>query len=80
MTTVYSARPCRITQLSMEERDILQRNGVEATHMVYCEAGMAMNTQHEIVIDSVTYKITGFDTPDGSALAHHSEILVNRQS
>lgn len=80
LTTVYSARPCRLQQLSMQERDILQREGVESTHRIFCEADMTFSTQHEIVISGVTYEVTGYSVPEGSLLAHHSEVLVKRQS
>lgn len=80
ISTVYSQRPCRIAQLSMAERDILKRQGVESTHRVFCEADMTLSTQHEIVISGSTYEVTGFSSPEGAVLAHHSEVLVKRQS
>jgi hypothetical protein len=77
-STVYSARPCRISQLSMDERAVLLREGIESSHQVFCEADMTLSTQHEVVISGVTYLVTGFDTPDGALVAHHNEIMVKR--
>ena len=77
-STIYSQRPCRISQLSMDERAVLLREGVESSHRVFCEADMTLSTQHEVVISGVTYLVTGFDTPEGALVGHHSEIMVKR--
>jgi hypothetical protein len=79
-STVYSQRPCRLQQLSMDERAVLLREGVESSHRVFCEADMTLSTQHEVVISGVTYLVTGFDTPEGALVAHHSEVIVKRLS
>ena len=39
---------------------------------------MTLSTQHEVVISGVTYLVTGFDTPEGALVGHHSEIMVKR--
>lgn len=79
LATVYSNRPCRLMQLSMDEREILQREGVESSHRVFCEADMTLSTQHQIVIGGLTYEVTGYSVPEGALLDHHSEIIVNRK-
>lgn len=80
LSTVYSNQPCRIDQLSMVEQDILRREGTLSTHRVFCEAGLTLSNQHEIVISGTTYEVTGYSSPEGALLAHHSEILVKRQA
>lgn len=80
LTTVYSNRPCRLVQLSMAERDLLQREGVESTHKIFCEADMTLSTQHQIVIGGLTYEVTGYSIPEGAVFGHHSEIVVNRKT
>ncbi|MFA5401618.1 MAG: hypothetical protein WC359_14305 [Dehalococcoidia bacterium] len=77
-STIYSQRPCRLQQLSMDERAVLLREGIESSHRVFCEADMTLSTQHEVVISGVTYLVTGFDTPEGALVEHHSEIMVKR--
>jgi hypothetical protein len=77
-STIYSQRPCRLQQLSMDERAVLLRESVEASHRVFCEADMVLSTQHEVVISGVTYLVTGFDTPEGALVGHHGEIIVKR--
>jgi hypothetical protein len=62
----------------MDERAVLLREGVESSHRVFCEADMTLSTQHEVVISGVTYLVTGFDTPEGALVGHHSEIMVKR--
>lgn len=80
LSTIYSAQPCRINQLSMSERDILSRRGVEASHKVFCEANLTMLASYQIVIEGLTYQITGYDVLDGALSAHHQEIITRRLS
>lgn len=80
LTTIYSSRPCRISQLSMNERAILQREGIESSHRVFVEADMTLSSKHVVVVDSVSYLVIGHDTLDGALNPHHAEILVKRQA
>jgi len=80
LSTVYSARPCRIVQMGMNERDVLGRLGVEATHKIFCEADITVLGSHQVVISGLTYQVTGYDPADGAVSVHHNEIVVKRLS
>jgi hypothetical protein len=78
LSTISSAQPCRVQQLSMSERAILNREGFEATHRIFCNADVSMNTKYSVVVSSVTYEVTGWTVPDGALLGHHMEIDARR--
>lgn len=78
LSTVYSGQPCRIAQLSLNERSILDRQGVEASHKVFCEANLAILASHQIVIRGLTYQVVGYNVLDGALSAHHQEIITQR--
>lgn len=80
LTTIYSAQPCRIQQLSMRERDFLSKQGTEATHKVFCEANLSIHAHYHIIVSGITYQVTGYDVIDGAALAHHQEVITRRVS
>ena len=79
-STIYSQRPCRLQQLSMGERAVLLREGVESSHRVFCEAGMTLSTQHEVEISGATYLVTGINSLEGALVGHHAEIMVKKIS
>lgn len=79
-STVYSAKPCRIAQLSMAERAILNREGVESTHRIFANADLTIDTKQECVVGGNVYEVTGWTMAQGARSNHHMEIMVKRQS
>lgn len=55
--TVRATVRCLRTELTGQERELLGRQGVVATHRIFFEAGTTLSERDEIVIDGVTYDV-----------------------
>ena len=75
-TTVsaMSALPCRYYQLSAEERNILNREGVSPTHKMYCNYYSVITEEHLVEINGSQHEITQINDP--SYMHHHLEIML----
>jgi hypothetical protein len=59
LATVQSGVLCRIRQLSMSERDILNRQGIDANYRIYCDGNIAVLTTYVARVDGIDYEVTG---------------------
>lgn len=71
-----SALPCRFYELSAREREILNREGTDATHKLYCDYSATITTQHEVEVSSLRYQIVRVNNP--SMANRHLELTTNR--
>lgn len=74
-TKVADSVACRKRQLSMTERDILMRQGVDANYRIYMDSTFTPSTNHRIKIGSDTFEVVAYKEPE-NLTGHHLEIDV----
>ena len=74
--TAMSNVPCRITELSATEREMLSREGTSASHKVFCDYFSTITTKHELEVNDLRYQIV--KVTDIDLMNHHLEIVTNR--
>lgn len=80
-TDAYTDEPCRIEQLSSNERMILGREGAVATHRVYLGRGATgITVQHRMLANSASWDIVSAEPSPSEATIHHHELIVARRT
>jgi hypothetical protein len=69
---------CRIRQLSESERDIMSRQGIDASYRLYCQAGITVLHTYTAKIDDIEYEVVGPIT-DPHFMEHHLQIDLQRK-
>mgnify|MGYP001383800350 CR=1 len=75
--TIYSARPCRINVLTFEQRALLSREGIVASHKFFSNADMTIDVGCELVSGGITYPVVSVKNYDERN--HHLTILTTRK-
>ena len=73
--SAMSSVPCRVTELSATERELLSREGTSASHKVFCDYTSVITTKHELEISDVRYQIVRVNDID--RMGHHLELTTN---
>ncbi|MDD5712002.1 MAG: head-tail adaptor protein [Smithellaceae bacterium] len=78
LATVISPVPCRIRQLSLSERDILMRQGIDSNYRIYCDGNITvLSTYVARLDDGKDYEVT--NPHDVDMLGRILQIDVNRK-
>lgn len=70
--------PCRIRQLSESERDMMSRQGIDASFRLYCRGGITVLHTYVAKVDDIEYEVVG-PINDPSFMGHHLEIDLSRK-
>ena len=76
-STVFDDVKTRVEQLSSEERLILGREGMVATHRAYVMPTTTTTVKDRLISGGITYDITGADESRGANSVHHYELTLN---
>jgi hypothetical protein len=78
MGTVLGYVPCRVRQLSATEREMLMREGIDASFRIYTDGGISvLETYVARLDDGNDYEVKSVHNPD--LLDRHLQIDVNRK-
>jgi SPP1 family predicted phage head-tail adaptor len=73
--SAMSSVPCRVSELSATEREMLSREGTSASHKVFCDYTSVITVKHELLISGLRYQILRCDDID--RMGHHLELTTN---
>lgn len=80
-TTIYTSQPSRVDTLSAEQRALLSRSGIEATHKFFCEGDLTIVAENEIVYGNTAYRVTNvIDSGAMMAATHHLSVYTRTPS
>lgn len=72
-----AAVPCLLDVIRGHERELLGREGVVATHWIFCDTGITLTEKHRIKIGSRVFDLQKVD--DIQERGHHREVLVEER-
>jgi len=73
---LHTSIPCRVAQLSSQERLMLGREGETATHRIYLlPTATGVTVRNRAISGGATYDIVSAEESRGAASVHHYELI-----